>query len=301
MKAIPSIILGTALLLALAGTVAWKYASRARKSGQALAALATSQSRLAAELQHERDRAKAIRNPAPAATPPVPRATASAPDLGRQRFEEAQKDPAVQLLQLAAEKARAARAYGPLFQKLGLTPDQVAKFEDNVAHRNQQLRQANILLRPAANSGVPASPEATAALAKVRATANSDYALAQHELLGTAGEAELAEFERILPAQNTASALAGSAVILGSPFTAQQTRQLAQVLAQNSPAYQTGGYATDETVDWNAVDRQAQSFLSPAQVDILQHVGAANSGRFWGEFSRAMTEADQADAAATLP
>ena len=184
MKANSRIILGTALLLAIATAVAWDYARLERQTKDALAALDASQKRVAAELQQVEDRtAKA--SPAPA-RPLVREAGRTAMTAARAPFVRAQKDPKVQILQFAASRARAARTYGVLFRKLGLTPEQTARFLDNVAIHDEQLRDISAVVLPPAGTPASVPPEALAAATQLRIKANTDYQAAQQELAGEA-------------------------------------------------------------------------------------------------------------------
>jgi hypothetical protein len=300
MKAKSRIMLGTALLLAVATAIAWHYVRLNRQAENDLAALGASQNRVAMELQQLKDRPAAPKASLRPAPPVAPAAKPSAMTASLARIEQARRDPKVQLLQLAADRARAARTYGILFRKLGLTPAQTAKFLDNVANRNEQLRDINAVLRTA-GSAAPISPEAQETASQLRTEANTDYQAAQQDLLGNANYPQLQEYERIVPAQNTVSALAGTAVLMGAPFTAQQAQQLTQVLVQNSSNYQKGGAATGEDVDWDVVDAQAQSFLTESQMDILKNLGAPQAGRFWAQFNQAFNHAQAADAAKVGP
>jgi Xaa-Pro aminopeptidase len=68
--------------------------------------------------------------------------------------------------------------------------------------------------------------------------------------------------------------LAGN-LYFSEPLNAQQEDNLVQILAGLSPGYQGGGIASTKQIqDWNAAFMQAQSVLSPNQLEAMKSAQA---------------------------
>ena len=93
---------------------------------------------------------------------------------------------------------------------------------------------------------------------------------AQRELLGEAGFRQLQDFERTADMRELVRSAAGAATVAGTPFTPQQAAQLIQVLANANDKYRTGGKASVQNTDWDAVEASARAILSEAQYSFLQ-------------------------------
>jgi len=286
------IIVGTILGLAFALGVARKYAAASHEAQLALDILAANRSRVAGELRHWNERA--------AAQAPAPVPTAGVLERIR-KLEQAEESSENQALHLAAAQSRARRDYLLLTQNLRLTPDQTTRFLDNLAHRDAKTAALNAALRSAFGAPSQVPPAARESVRELRSEISTDYLTAQQDLLGPAGYAQLQDYERALPAQNTVAALAGSAAITGSPFTPEQAQQLKQLLLQHSRTYQEGGRATTDDLDWDALNLEAQSFLSDPQMNVLRNIGAPTEGRPWSQFRHAFARAQSADAAKSSP
>jgi hypothetical protein len=96
---------------------------------------------------------------------------------------------------------------------------------------------------------------------------SSDREPALIALLG--GEQPYRELVRTFDSRNITGDLAAAGVDESVPLTAVQARQMAQIIADNSPSYRQGGNAGAASINWDGVEAQAQGLLSPAQQAVL--------------------------------
>jgi hypothetical protein len=219
--------------------------------------------------------------------------------------EERQKDPQVQLRQLAAARTRLRARYGALYWKLKLTPEQIEQFETIAARKAEQ--DADLMAAVQAQ-GVGVNDADFGKLYTPMHMKNEDaYRAAAKELLGEAGYQQFNDYERQLSARSHVQAVAGAAVLAGTPFSPQQAEQLVSVLANASASYRQGRNAQPLDIDWDQVDARACEILSPGQLTGFQTLepSTGDQGRFGLQFSRALDEAQRAErnqaTAATKP
>jgi len=87
-------------------------------------------------------------------------------------------------------------------------------------------------------------------------------------VLGDDGFTSFEEARRMQPLQGAVSDISSMSVF--APFTPEQSKQLLQVVASASSAYQSGGKVTPQSIDWNQVIAQSQSFLSESQLNAVK-------------------------------
>lgn len=87
-------------------------------------------------------------------------------------------------------------------------------------------------------------------------------------VLGDDGFKSFEEARRLQPLQAAVTDISSMSVFV--PFTPEQSKQLLQVVTNASAAYQTGGKVTPQSVDWNQVIAQSQSFLSEPQLNAVK-------------------------------
>jgi hypothetical protein len=156
--------------------------------------------------------------------------------------------------------------YGGLFKQLGFNHEQMVKFLD-MEVQNQQ----NTLDLEAAAATQGLTPRDPAYLAMQQQT-NSENRQNETALLGNGAAIEnLDEYRRTQPVRNLAIQLTASSTYLNAPVSTSQIDALTQVLAANS---QRGAshFSIPNTVNWDAVIAQSQSFLQPAQLAALQQL-----------------------------
>ena len=222
---------------------------------------------------------------------PVPRVTpadAAAIDLSihsipRRVWEQRAlaRDPKLQALCLAAERAGLAQKFGPLWSSLGLSADQIARFSEIA------MEGAGLMLDITSSAQAQGLDESDPAVAGLRRQAEDQQAAAQIDLLGEPGYQQLKECERQAPMRSFVDALAGGLAIIGDPLSGPQASQLARVMAGANPSYAAGGTADDpivhsfddslvahvamaEAVDPEQVLGQARGVLSEAQFAALR-------------------------------
>ncbi|HVS54603.1 MAG TPA: hypothetical protein VHD62_19765 [Opitutaceae bacterium] len=87
-------------------------------------------------------------------------------------------------------------------------------------------------------------------------------------VLGDEGFKSFEEARRLQPLQSAVSDISSMSVFV--PLTPEQSKQLLQVVASATPAYQTGGRVTPQSIDWEQVIAQSQSFLSEPQLNAVK-------------------------------
>ena len=173
-------------------------------------------------------------------------------------------DPKLFALALKNYRAIQARKYGPLFRALDFNPEQIEKFITLSAQHAEALVD---IVSTAGQQGVPLDDPAVATLMKQE---NDQFTSAREALLGDAGERKLRQSNRLLPVSGVVNELATTIALTAAPLSGTQADQLTQILANASSKYQSGGAATQATIDWPAALGQAQGILSPTQFAFLQ-------------------------------
>lgn len=208
-------------------------------------------------------------------------------------LEIIRNDPTAENHYLAGKRADLAATYGPFFRSLGLSAEASAKFQDAFIKREETRMDLADVLR---SQGTEASGKTVAAL---QAKADAEYEVAQRELLGEAGYAQLRSYERTSWMRQMVSAAAGVAVLEHAPFSPQQAEALVQVIASSSKSYQQGGSVTDDSVDWEAVLVRAKSVLTSEQFTVLTTMdpGPSRGGLLQRRMYTFVERVNQAEAA----
>ncbi len=209
--------------------------------------------------------------------------------------EQRQKDPQVQLRQLAAERIKLAARFGPFYWKLGLPPEQIEKFETISARHEEQRRDLyEAVVAQGASVGEPLFNQLYSPLALKM---DQGYRSAVKDLLGEAGYRQFADYERELPARKIVSDVAGAAAVAGWPLSPEYAERLVGLVASTSNNYRKGGEVSGFEIDWTRVDAGAAAFLSSEQMAVFKNVEPAGGagGRFWLHLSSLIDDARKAD------
>jgi RNA polymerase sigma factor (sigma-70 family) len=173
------------------------------------------------------------------------------------------------------ERARTIERYGPLFRQLGLTPEQIERFQLLVSQG------------PGSGLGWSTAQQAPAGRFNVGSVGLSNAELEDrlHGLLGDSGYQQYQDFNRLAPARGFVTELAGTTAVAGAGLSADQAGQMTQILAQNSPAYQNGRSVNSDTIEWDAAMPALQKLLSAAQFAAFEGL------RQQAPFQRALNQA----------
>jgi len=278
-------VLGVTAVLALAGIGAAVSEHRqVRQDAAALASLTRERDSLrsrATRLEtqsREADRAAAAARaePAPARpTAPTRARTVSGPDgLAWNAFPPQYfRQPEFVKLYLQQHQARMKLEFAPLYRRLRLTPDQIARFEN--AMLGGQVAVCQVLGAADAVGTSGAEPAVMDVAYEKQQTAFSQV----HEALGDAGFQQfqqyllsLVGFDGPSPREMVEST-AGALSLAGTPLTADQSDQLLQLITDHRRIGRRGNPALPQgAIDWAAVDAQAQGLLSAPQLQQLQSV-----------------------------
>jgi hypothetical protein len=270
----PFVLIGLLLATLVAAGWAFKAWSSAYQSEQAVqewagkaAVLRTATIRNQAKLTEDKRAAEALQTQADA----LKKKAAPAPSAGprgragpAQMRELASSDPKVREAYLNSYRANLPMRYAVLFQKLNLSPSQIEKFEDaQVAHEDGALD----LLATAKDQGLSRDDPAIKAMAAQQAT---ELQTAEKQILGDDGMAQLQQDDRVQPVQGAAFGVSALLALGPNALSGAQLTQLNQAIAESSSAYQAGGAATAQTIDWEKTIAQAQTFLTPAQLEAVK-------------------------------
>ncbi len=181
-------------------------------------------------------------------------------------YDENLNNPEYFRLTLQKFRAELGSQYALLYRTLGLSTDQIAKFEENLT----KMRKAELeLIAGASSQGV--SP-ADSALAPLVQQMMSDTFTELRELLGPSGFQEYNGFRRALSAADIVGSLAARVYSTTEPLSGLQGEQLTRaIVAQTQTVPVAPGSKTmrNET-DWMAVAGEAKRILSPSQMAALQ-------------------------------
>jgi hypothetical protein len=203
--------------------------------------------------------------------------TRSGPIDERTAKAEFASDPAQQAALIRLGRAMVAETYAPLFRKLGLSPEQIDRFESLMSEADE--RKIDIQ----AGALTAGLEDSAGAAATAKRDAESRLHAAQLELLGETGFRQLQEFDRTQSIREwVVWGLAGDLTFTKTPLSAHQGEQLTQILANACPSYRSGGPTDEDEVDWPTALEQAKGILSEPQWAALKSVAASRkNGQFF--------------------
>jgi hypothetical protein len=276
-----------AAITALALVIGWKSVRAARAAESAVAVIARNRANAEKALRQEAARLAAAEKDRSVLQSQLdelqkPNRTVAAANLSRavalngleraikasrEEWTQLKEDPKVQNLTFASVRVSLAAKYAYLFRTLGLSSEQSEKFLDITLKRREQNDDLIDVVRA---QGMSVDDPVVDQLGLQM---RQECEAAQRELLGEAGFRQLQDFERTADLRDLVRGMAGAATVAGTPFTPQQAEQLIQVLANANDKYRTGGKASVQNTDWDAVEAPARAILSEAQYSFLQLSG----------------------------
>jgi hypothetical protein len=218
----------------------------------------------------------------------TPTANGFNPDIS----ERLEKEPLFQSLFLAKQRASINERYGAFFQKLHLSSDRREAFLRIADDHDEQELDLNAVMK---SEGLTMQDSAISS-ARVQIEQNFEHSI--HTLLGEEEYREFQEYQRTTSLRGFMNGIVGGSVtVLHEPFTAQQTEQLIQAMAESSPSYRAGSFVTSSTIDWPQADAQAQRILTPTQFEYFRTLEPPGEygGRFQQELYRVAILASAAE------
>lgn len=218
-----------------------------------------------------------LQSPSPAAAQPTRKASAKSGAAVAEVWrpvtwpadwrEKAMSDPVLLGLWIDSLRPILPRAYAPLYAALQLSPGTIEKFEAAFFTRDVQLTDL-WQVRDARG------PEVRSAVATLEKRVHQEFDATLRELLGPVGWAQYKEYQRLAQPRDLVKELAVASMREAVPLLPHQADQLLTAVAKSSWSYGRGMPAVLVTVDWNAVDAQAQNFLAPQQRELLKRLPA---------------------------
>jgi hypothetical protein len=211
--------------------------------------------------------------------------------------DQLERNPAAQVAALASERAHVLATYGPLFRRLGLTPEEIGRFQEIVFKRKEQEMDIQAIVR--ADSLVWTDP----AVQKLEQKVRDKYAADARALLGDERYQQFSDYDRASWIHELMIGWAGGATAIArEPLTQDQGDRLEQALANSSESYRNGGYVTtSEPGYWDRVDVEARKILTPSQYVFFTTAEPPlpTGGRFQTQFYSKVTAALKADKKST--
>jgi hypothetical protein len=196
------------------------------------------------------------------------------------------KDPRLQVMQLAAERARFETSYGPLLKRLQLSAAQIAKLRD--AQVSAEEKKGDMIAIAREQKLRPDDP----VLTKMSRAAEDEHRAVQLEVLGAEGIDAWQRYVHTLPLRGIVERFAGAMAIADKPMTAEQADRLTEIVAQASGS-SSRGRLDPSTTNWTVVDERAASVLSPDQLVLFKRIEPVGGGqsRWMAQFDRAIQDA----------
>jgi RNA polymerase sigma factor (sigma-70 family) len=169
-------------------------------------------------------------------------------------------DPEYQRLAIVSSLARRHLEFQRLYRRLGLSADQVEKFENIMTIQDQ----ANLDAAALRDQG--RDPQ------EVFRHSGPEWQRAMQDLIGPDGFAQLQDYLRGMPVRAFVDSLAGPTAAIGEPLTPEQADRLATAALAHDGMYQQGKGTDPGTVDWSAVWPDAGEILSPGQLTTMRTV-----------------------------
>jgi RNA polymerase sigma factor (sigma-70 family) len=223
---------------------------------------------LAASLQKSADEIEAAKKTAEQLKQTAP-AKAGANPAGNFFVDVVMTNPEYQELNAKHNHSSLRFTYGPLYRKLGLSPEQIANFEAAMDEQEQSTMDAFLAARSQEVSYEDPS------LAQLKAADAKPVDDKLRATLGDAGFEEFNAYKKTMDSRAAVDSLASALYYTETPLTAGQADQLTQLVAANTGkrSVDAAGTTTFGEVDWDKVYAQAQGILSSSQLNLLQAVG----------------------------
>jgi hypothetical protein len=259
-------VAGTALALVAVG---FHQAGRARQADEIRLALASQQrgssaaiARAEQELADSESARKQLEKDAASLKNIV---VVDAPAASVQQEAKKEQESVLNQEQRARDyRSRLVAKYAPFYLKIGLSPEQIDRFETILTDHWQSTED---LTAVAEAKGLA---DQDPSVAKLRAQATTSLQQAETELLSEDGYRQLQEYERTLPVRALTASLAERLYYTDAPLNRAQAERLTQILAGASKSYGEGAVADPEQLDWPAVLVQVQGILAPVQRSALE-------------------------------
>jgi len=206
--------------------------------------------------------------------------------------------PEIQKLMAVTQRAALDGRFSSLFKSLNLTPAQLEQFKNLLVDKQTAITDALAAAR-AQGINPRTDPED---FQKLVADAQAESDASIKATLGDAGYAQYQQYQQTLPQRNVVNQLSQSLSYTNTPLTNDQSEQLIQILAANTPSTNTNGNNTRATVAaafgvgfggammntpiTNSAITQSATVLAPSQVQALQQLQATQQAQ--SQLSQAM-------------
>lgn len=207
-------------------------------------------------------------------------------------FAELRDNPEFVKLMTTEQKAALDLRYAALFKNLHLTPAQIDQFKNLLVEKQSAFMDVMMAAR---DQGInPRDPDGRKQLGQLVQQAQTQVDSQIQQTLGDEAFNQYKSYEQTLPQRNTVNQLAQSLSYTNAPLQDYQTEQLINILAANSG---NGGAGRVNASTFNGIGAinaiigggsvrvtdaaitQAQTILSPPQVDALKQMQATQQAQ----------------------
>jgi hypothetical protein len=170
-------------------------------------------------------------------------------------------------LYLKSFRANLTDRFSWIYEKLGLTPDQIIRVEDLATAHEQE----NMDLRAAAAAqDLPMSDPGIAALHR---QANQQYSAAVSAAIGEGAAQQMTQFPAVSATlQGVVNNLASVVALSPTPMTYAKVGELAPILADAASRSANGG--DPASINWDKVTTEAAGILSDPQLQVLRSMAS---------------------------
>jgi hypothetical protein len=199
--------------------------------------------------------------------------------------------PEIQKLMATQQRAALDSRYAALFRNLNLSPEQLEKFKNLLVEKQTAMTDA---LAAARAQGIDPRNDPQE-FRKLVADAQAEVDASIQSTLGDPAYAQYQQYQQTLPQRTTVNQLQQSLSYTSTPLTGAQTEQMVSILAANSPPSANSAGASGRAAVASAFGvgfggqlgspitndaiTQSQTVLSPAQVQALQQLQAAQQAQ----------------------
>jgi len=273
-----STLIGILILTTMAGGIyGWQQRQRASdleaqnlKLTQAAARRATRD----AQQQHSRSDAPAPADTDAASAQKADAATKKTASSSHDKWQVMSQSPQGRQIMAMRQRAKLDEDYAPLFKTLNLAPDQLEKFKDLLVDRQNAERDVRAV---AQEQGL--NRHNSADRSEIDQLIDQAQADVDNNIIAAIGQDKFAQYQyydQTGDQRDVVDQIEQSLSYTSTPLTPEQNAQLVALLARNASQDNTHDHSPSIT---NQVINDAQSFLSPEQIDALRQRQALQTGR----------------------
>jgi RNA polymerase sigma factor (sigma-70 family) len=192
------------------------------------------------------------------------------------------EDPGFQEASLKKFLTSVSFKYAPFYRKMGMSADQIERFEKALLTREQAQIDQNAAAR---------SQKLSIADPSLGKVVNPGFEEAYGELrrvLGDDGLKRFTTYENAMGAQGESRSMLAASLYSEAPLTLDQTEMLAEIMVAHRHSEKIGSVMTFTGYKWDEIGAKVAEALPEAQARFVrQHAERAKAEQLWGDYWRA--------------